>query len=104
MPALTSPVWLGPLAALLGSAAWYNIIRLGRARRTVRAWLASRDLILVKARLCWLPVGPFGTAIARHLPVYRVLARDRAGVLRRGWVRCTPFSDEAEGAWEQTAP
>lgn len=101
MRVLTHPVWLSLSAAVLGSVGWYNIIRLGRARRTVRAWLDGQGCTLVSARLCWWPTGPFSLAIARHLPVYRVLVRDRAGALRRGWVRCTPFSDDAEAAWEE---
>jgi len=103
MRPLPHPVWLGIVAAVVGSVGWYNLIRLGRARQTLRAWLAHQGYTLVAARLCWWPKGPFGAAIARHLPVYRVTARAQDGALRRGWVRCTPFTDDAEGAWEEPA-
>lgn len=101
MRPLTHPVWLSLFAAVLASVGWYNIVRLGKARRTVRDWLQGKGWTLVSARLCWWPAGPFSMAIARHLPVYRVLVRDRDGALRRGWVCCAPFSDDAEAAWEE---
>jgi hypothetical protein len=100
MRPLTHPVWLGLATTVFGSVGWYNLVRLGRARGAMRAWLAARGWSLVSARLCWWPAGPFSVAIARHQPVYRVLARDPDGALRRGWVHCAPFSDEAEAAWE----
>ncbi|MGE5235247.1 MAG: hypothetical protein ACM3O7_02720 [Acidobacteriota bacterium] len=87
-------------ALVVGLVAWYNVVRLGRARRALSTCLEKSDLSLVSAHLCWWPRGPFSTAIATHQPVYRVVARDRAGRERTGWVRCAPFSGDAATAWD----
>ncbi|MGA2080037.1 MAG: hypothetical protein ABSH53_05420 [Holophaga sp.] len=100
MTATSIPVIVFLIVPLIAIVAWYNVIRLNRARQGLHRWLRARGFDLVSARLCWWPSGPFSLAIARHQPVYRVLARDRSGTLCRGWVCCANFSDEAEAAWE----
>jgi len=100
MTALSVPVVVFLLVPLAGMVTWYNVVRLGRARQTLRRWLRERGFALVSARLCWWPAGPFRLAIARHQAVYRVEARDLAGSLVRGWVCCANFSDDAEAAWD----
>ena len=95
--------WLGIPRVVLALAvlvAWYNVVRLRRARSAMLSWIDVQGYTLSSARLCWLPIGPFGWYIACHQPVYRVVARDRAGVSCRGWIRCVPFSDRVDARWE----
>jgi len=104
-------VWDSPLSALpafmvavgaallLWAVAGFNVARLRRARAALPAALAREGLTLVSARLCWLPSGPFSSAIARHQPVYRVIAQDALGQRRCGWIRCVPFSEDTEIVW-----
>ncbi|BDU77627.1 hypothetical protein [Mesoterricola sediminis] len=92
------------LALLVLTVPWairYNRARLAQARRTLAGAVAAQGWDLVRADLCWLPRGPFASAIATHVPVYRVTARDRKGRLHRGWICCVPFRDAAETFWEE---
>jgi hypothetical protein len=87
-------------AAVMAAAAAHNVVRLRRARRALHLSLSRQGYAVVSARPCWLSSGPFGSAIALHQPVYRVVARDGAGTTRCGWVRCLPFSDQADVVWQ----
>jgi hypothetical protein len=78
----------------------YNTPRLARSRQAMQRCVEQQGYTIVSAGLCWWPRGPFSNEIARHEPVYRVVASDSQGHTRRGWVRCTPFSDDAEANWE----
>jgi len=100
LPAILALVLLVAVLAALPWTARYNRARLGQARRAMEGAVASRGWRLLSARLCWVPRGPFALAIACHVPVYRVAAQDPAGHVHRGWVRCQPFLDAAESAWE----
>ena len=78
----------------------YNVARLGRAKYAMQQCLKTQGYTVMSARLCWMPTGPYSWAIASHTPIYRVHALDRSGVVRQGWVRYVPFSDQAEVKWE----
>lgn len=78
----------------------FNVRRLRAARAAMVQAVASQGLSLIDARLCWVPTGPFATAIATHQPVYRVRVRDARGEMQRGWVRCEPGSQTVEVIWE----
>ena len=78
----------------------FNSVRLGEAHEAMVRCLRRQGLEVVSARLCWMAWGPFAEAIARHQPVYRVRARDRLGRVRSGWVRCEPFTENTEAAWQ----
>lgn len=90
------------VGAVVVYVAKFNMDRLRLSRQTMERWLKEKGYTLVRAQLCWWPMGPFSWAIARHEPVYRVVARDASGGERRGWVHCLKSSDQAEAAWEKT--
>lgn len=101
LPALLGTLLLLAFLAALPWTARYNRARLAQARRALDKELAARGWRLMTARFCWLPSGPFAVAIARHVPVFRVAAQDPSGRVHRGRVRCEPFSEQVESAWEE---
>lgn len=78
----------------------YKVRRLSRARPAMEQALHAEGLTVVSAGLCWVPRGPFLSAIAFPQPVYRSTVQGKGGVTRTGWVRCVPFSEETEIAWD----
>jgi len=103
MSNLSILVVAGVLVVLVAAAVRYNVGRLHRSKRAMEEWLGVHGYTVVAAQLCWWPRGPYSSAIARHLPVYRVTARDQTGDMHRGWICCLPFSDQAEAKWETNA-
>lgn len=80
-------------------------VRLMRGtRKAIELWASEQDLTLLSARLAWMG-GPYPASAANRCPVFRVRVRDAEGEAREGWVRCTSWWGEANGAtWDPDEP
>ena len=83
------------------STSWHS----SRGRELLDGWAAREGYVLETAEYCWFGRGPFWWRSGKGNVVYRVVARDREGVVRHGYVRCGGMflgllSDEVAVAWD----
>jgi hypothetical protein len=76
-----------------------------RAASLLSEWAERECLHLVSREQRWLRQGPFFWTSSNWQAIYRVTARDRAGNLRQGWVRCGSWlfgvlSQDVEVRWD----
>ena len=70
------------------------------AKRTLTRWADENGYEILDCRPCFFWWGPFFWISSKHQKVFRVGLRDRAGRVRRAWVRCGSFW---WGTWKDTA-
>ena len=76
-----------------------------RGRDLLAGWAAREGYELESADYCWFWHGPFWWRSGKGQVVYRVVVRDREGVVRRGYVRLGGMflgllSDEVAVIWD----
>jgi hypothetical protein len=90
----------------IGSLVAWGVIRLRKARASIRASLARDGCSIRRMERRIIRQGPFGPTTTRSQVVYRVLVRDRTGRNRTVWARWgrswLPESDQLEVRWEES--
>jgi hypothetical protein len=91
------------LAAFVGLGGYFYLF-ISRSSALLRQWLKENQYQLLRAEPRVLRRGPFWWS-SKSQAIYRVEVRDRAGTLRKGWVRLGSwlrgvFSDQVEVRWD----
>ena len=93
------------IAAVVGLALLGTSWHFSRGRALLDRWAAREGFVLESADYCWFWRGPFWWRSGEGNAVYRVVVRDRDGIVRRGHARCGGlffgmWSDEVAVVWD----
>jgi hypothetical protein len=80
-------------------------VQIRRAQTLLKGWAQENGYEILEAEHRIFRKGPYIWSM-RGQAIYRVWVRDRAGVERRGWVRCGTwwagvFADKVESRWDE---
>jgi hypothetical protein len=102
--AVAAVLWIPLLTLAIVAGVIFG--RLGGSRIGLNRWAKTNGYRLISAERRYLDRGLFPEHSPRGLGVFHVTVEDRAGQIRRGYVRCSIgilalLSDEAMVRWEE---
>jgi hypothetical protein len=80
-----------------------------RSAAILNQWAEESGHEILEKSFCLFCKGPFFWCTSRNQVVYRVIVRDKAGNIGRGWVACGSwwrglFSNQAQVRWDARQP
>ena len=101
---LLQTIFFVPLVILVvGATLWWSR---SQSMTIIRKWAQENGYEVVSAEPRNILRGPFWFRSAKNQTVYYITVRDRAGAMRRGWVRCGSWllgllNDAVTVKWEE---